>query len=438
MKILLISHSPLMTGGAERCLVEYTKVLIGMGHECHVILPARGEMSAVLTRVGVTWSTSSYIWATAPKSNQLPHIINMAGKSIAGILKIANKFSPDLIITNTVVIPWGAYVGKALGIPNALLVHETLSDNQEALGMEPGYSEYISNLNDNVDYVIFNSKYTKDDYGDQFDKPVVIESLLYPVPSIDAQIDDLYIENDIQDTLQIIMIGSIHKRKNQSEAVEAAKILLNKGVSAFHIDMYGDGDALYIKSLKKEIRDSGLERYISIKKHTHDIYRVLNGYNVVLSTFMYESFGRVVLEGQLFGRVVVTNSTGAGPELVRDMHNGLLYSIGDTESLAGKIEWIINNKAKAKRLGVVARREQRKKYMSPNRYRALEQMIKLTVANDSKGLTDRFNPVYSLSEYTNDLERRYRHLYMITHNRLTRTALHNLRLAYKSIYYRFK
>lgn len=438
-KILLISHSPLVTGGAEKCLIEYAEVLIAKGHSCVVLLPTKGGLSKELTQRGIEWEAAGYTWATKPVHKSFERqLVKAAGSSIANVFKVVKKHKPDMIMINTVVIPWGLYIGRALNIPTVLLVHETLKGSR-VLDMEPSYEQYVDVLDKNTDYVIYNSQFTKDNFGDDLKTPVIAKDILYPVPDIEDHIDTLYKKNQIKDHLRIAIIGSVQERKNQIEAIEAAKILRQQGVDNFVMNLYGDGDVAYLTKVEAAIKKHRLEDHVKIQGYVDNIYELINAHEVVLSPFLHEPFGRAVLEGQLFGRVVIANDTGAGPELVNDMVNGLMYTSGDPSMMADKIKWILDNKEKALVMGVYARDEQRAKYLSNHRYDALTNAVKyLSEAKDGKDTINLFDPIVSLSEYATGLEHMYRHIHKITHNRVTRTVLHRARQAARTVYHRIK
>lgn len=437
---MLISHSPLISGGAEKCLLEYTIALKSKGHDCNVVIPAKGELSRELTKNNIKSSIAQYSWATKPNRPIMGDVsyIENAGKSIANIFKVARTFKPDVIITNTLVIPWGAYVARAMGVPNALLVHETIIDKQDVLDMEPSYEGYIDTINKNVDYIIYNSEHTKDSYKELITTPVVSKEILYPVPELGTLFKDKYKKNTIGDVLKIAIIGSIHVKKNQLEALQAATSLIKRGVSKFVINLYGDSDPLYVNKVKKYILSNSLQDNVFIKGYTDDVYSVINDHNVILSPFLSESFGRAVVEGQLFGRVVIANDTGASIDLVSHEKNGLIYSSGDPADLANKIEWVINNKDKAIGMGLYARKEQSRRYLGATKYKPLFESIAYLASDKHKNSvrinTNLYDPVLSLSYYSIGLEHRYRHIHRLIFNKYSRKFVHVLRKVVKPIY----
>jgi glycosyltransferase involved in cell wall biosynthesis len=62
--------------------------------------------------------------------------------------------------------------------------------------------------------------------------------------------------------------------------------------------------------------------------------------DIVLSTSIEpEAFGRIAIEGQAMGRVVIASDIGGSKETVIDGVTGKLFTSGDADSLASAISW---------------------------------------------------------------------------------------------------
>lgn len=423
MKIALLSHTGSVTGGAEQCLLEYVDLLTSKGHKCMVIVPKKGDMTRVLSERGIEWKVVGFGWATRPHRRVRPfRIMASTGNSLVRIFQEIEKYRPNLIITNTAVIPWGLYAGRMFKIPTVLLVHEVLSDKDPSLNMMPSYHEYAEVLNKNTDYVVYNSQFVKSEFADVLRLPQTSKNILYPLPPLDKdKIEHFFRRNVIGSKLRIAIFGAVSPRKNQMEALQAAKILKERGIHNFTIDLYGDKEANvpYTKMLRKFIADNSLKTNVKIKGFTTSVYEKMNEYNVVLSTATYEPFGRTIIEGQLFSRIAITNDTGGGPELVTDSVNGLVYKLGDSSQLADKITWIINNKQAALELGAAAKTGQFEKFITSSRYDALLDAVAYFDGRGSADEEDIYDPLMCLFQYNHQLNNRYKHVYRIFHNRIT-------------------
>ena len=428
MKILAFSHTGLVTGGAEQCLLEYVAVLTSRGHQCRVIMPHEGPMQKVFSEKGIENKIIGYGWAIRPfRKVDRATLQASTGNSLTKIFKEVKEYKPDLILVNTSVIPWGLYAGRTLGVPSVLLVHEILNDKDPSLDVLPNYKEYVAVLDLMADTVVYNSEFVRDEFKHDIVHPMISKKILYPLPPLDSEkVKALLRENRIDDTLKIAIFGALAPRKNQLEAVETANLLKKKGITNFEIDFYGDAAAnlSYVRQIKEKIAHHKLEKHVQIKGFSHSVYEAMNDYNVVLSTSTYEPFGRTIVEGQLFGRVTIANNTGGGPELIKDEHTGLVYELGKPEDLARKIEWILRNPAKALELGATAKTVQTKKFLNDSRYDALIETVEYYDgkgdAYQAKAADDLFNPIRSLYEYTNQLHMRYGKIERIVNNRATR------------------
>lgn len=439
MKILLLSHTGLVSGGAEQCLLEYVDVLRNEGYKCKVLVPYKGPMTNVLTERNINHAVTGYGWATKPHRNVNAYKLRAStGNSIAHIFNEVEKYKPDVIITNTAVIPWGLYAGRAFGVPTILLVHEILNDKDPSLDILPNHVAYTEILNQNTDFVVYNSLFVQGEYAKELTRPKTSKNILYPLPALDERkINEIYKDNTISDSLKIAVFGVLAPRKNQLEIVEAAKILKNRGIHKVQIDLYGDKTAnpLYTRGVRRRISEYSLKDMVKIKGFTANVYETMNEYNVIASTATYEPFGRTIIEGQLFGRIVVSNNTGGGPELVEDGVTGLIYESGNPEILADKIEWIIRNQKDALSIGSHAKSAQLKKYVTSNRYNALIEAVEYFSGTDvwsNKGNDNVFNPLLDLFSYNQQLHHRYAQIHRLIHNKITRKIKHIVKSVIKN------
>ena len=78
--------------------------------------------------------------------------------------------------------------------------------------------------------------------------------------------------------------------------------------------------------------------------------------DVILVFSRSEAFGRVTIEAMIAGKPVIGARSGATAELIQNGVNGLLYSVGDPESLAAEIRYLHDNPKVADQLGKNARK----------------------------------------------------------------------------------
>jgi glycosyltransferase involved in cell wall biosynthesis len=73
--------------------------------------------------------------------------------------------------------------------------------------------------------------------------------------------------------------------------------------------------------------------------------------DVVILPSLYEGFGRVILEGYLFGTPAVATRCGGPEDIIIDGETGFLTEIEDMEGFASHTLWFLSHPDEARRLG---------------------------------------------------------------------------------------
>ena len=142
------------------------------------------------------------------------------------------------------------------------------------------------------------------------------------------------------------MPGNIIPLKGQMQLVEAANVIAKKGYT-FVIDFVGSGDATYIAELKEYIEKYELTGFISFHDRSNRLEEWYRKSDIVVVCSRAEAFGRVTVEAQLSGCIVVGANCGATVELIENNKTGLLYTLYDIDDLSEHLEKIICNKDKS-------------------------------------------------------------------------------------------
>jgi len=98
--------------------------------------------------------------------------------------------------------------------------------------------------------------------------------------------------------------------------------------------------------------------------HASDIY---------VSSSCHESFGKVLIEAMACGLPIVATTTTGSKEIIKNGINGFLVPIGDSQALARKILYLLNNPDKAKEMGRVGKEIVREKF---NQEKIIKKIIK--------------------------------------------------------------
>jgi glycosyltransferase involved in cell wall biosynthesis len=92
---------------------------------------------------------------------------------------------------------------------------------------------------------------------------------------------------------------------------------------------------------------------------------------LILPSIWYENFPRTLVEALGCGLPVIASRIGALAELVQDGVTGLLFSPGDSQSLAEKMNWALANPEAMSRMGLAARATYERLYTADRNYEQL-------------------------------------------------------------------
>ena len=152
--------------------------------------------------------------------------------------------------------------------------------------------------------------------------------------------------NSAPKDFRLIMTGKIAETKGQMQATQAViKVIRNNPSLGITFDIIGGGDDLYIRKIERLIKDENVQDNVRLLGYKTNVTAMLSSYDIGLMCSRAEGFGRVTAEYMMSGLPVIASDTGANKELIREGIDGLFYSYGDIESLAMKIQYMLDNMA---------------------------------------------------------------------------------------------
>ena len=148
---------------------------------------------------------------------------------------------------------------------------------------------------------------------------------------------------NIPDDKKVLLLGGrITRGKGQHLLIEALSKVKNQN---YYCIIAGDeqGREEYVKELKGLIAKYGLENRVAIFGKVLDMPALMMVSNVILSTAIEpEAFGRIAIEGQAMGKIVVASNHGGSLDSVIDGKTGRLFYNNNAASLAEAIDWALS------------------------------------------------------------------------------------------------
>ncbi len=151
--------------------------------------------------------------------------------------------------------------------------------------------------------------------------------------------------------VRVIFAGRFSPQKKLNRLIEAAKILRDRGITAFGIDLYGGGPTE--SELKMLTAREGLEGAVRFPGWVsrEELGMVLGQSDLFVLPSDKEGMPIACLQAMAAGMAVVGSRTLGIEEVVEEEKTGLLIGIGDVKGLADSLERLITRRDELARMG---------------------------------------------------------------------------------------
>lgn len=388
MKILIVAHEAEFTGGANRSLIMVIEKLKKIYNvDIEVLLPSKkGKFNSKLDELNIIWHYFlPYFGVISSIRNDGKDILRIIkvyiGYLIEHIISILamHKFKNsnfDAVYTNTRLPIVGALIAKKLNIPHICHVRE--------FGAEKplwGWWRH-KDINRLSNKIICISKALSDTFVNY--APAHKITTIYN--GIDSPLDIKYTIDTKKTKLDLILTGRIVPDKGQDEAIEAMKILIEKGYKDIILHIVGSSPKRthidwYERKLKKIVNDYNINENVIFHGEIEDMLSIRAKMDIELMCAIKETFGRVTVEGMRSGLAVIGSNTGGTLEIIEDNYTGLLYQQGSPEDLAKKIELLYKNRQKMKKLAQNGYNFAQRNFTPDENVNQIYKCIKNTIEN---------------------------------------------------------
>lgn len=350
MLVYFVNHSSAIDhlGGAERSLLKLVEDWQASDPEFEAFFitkAPRGQFVAALEQRG--WGYRAYPYRGWALPQKKPHPSELAYYSredyaaTTKILALMEKRRPDLVVTNTLVAPWGAFAAKVLGIPHAWMVRE-YGDLDHGLSFVNGRARTIADIGLLSEAVFANSEAIRSHLGKYLDVEKV--SIVYPtvdgdeVRRLSAEEPDIDPFPRADAGLRITVVGRLARSKGQWRVIESLGLLAANGVNASVCFVGAQMEPEHDLKLLKRARELGVDQNVVFAGEQSNPFPYVAAADVCVTPSGQEAFGRTTLEYLWLGKPVVATASGGSTELVRPDINGFLFDPEQPDDLADRLE----------------------------------------------------------------------------------------------------
>jgi glycosyltransferase involved in cell wall biosynthesis len=317
--------------GTGQSHIEMVSELTKSGIEVHSFLPQdQSGLKSILVQMGSeVLVVGDLPWWTDSSNLSIEKLVD---RNLIGLI---NKLDPDLIVTQTGVVPQGAIAARILNKPHVWYLREYI-DLDHGLRIPFGKDVFSKIVLELSEKVITNSEeLAKYFYSENDLKVEVIHPLNLNFQSLNT--------NKIPSkSLRLGVVGTLSENKGQIFAVEAIKNLIEIGFEV-SLELYGGSDPMYLKTLISYIESHGLNSYVNFYGFVADRSEIYSNIDILLIPSRYEAYGRTALEGMQSSIPVIISDSVAMSDDYLSRGICLKFESENPISLAEQIKLLASN-----------------------------------------------------------------------------------------------
>jgi len=333
----------LITGGVERGTLDIAGAIVDAGWRA-IVVSSGGPMIHELSRLG-----GEHI--ELPVDSKNPFVM---WKNIKRLIELVKVEDVDIIHARSRAPAWSAWLAaKRTGTPFVTTFHGTYGQTNPA-------KHYYNSVMTKGDAVIaisgFIAGHIRQVYGVPIAKisviPRGIDLTKFNITTVSKErIVNQAIKWRLPDGVPVIMLpGRLTRWKGQKILIEAIKEIKHKNFQCLIVGS-DQGREKYRRELENEIKYNGLAEVIHLIDNCDDMPAAYMLTDIVISASTEpEAFGRVIVEAQALGRLVIAADHGGARETVIDGKTGWLVPPGDSRALSEIIMKVLSQTSEERQI----------------------------------------------------------------------------------------
>jgi glycosyltransferase involved in cell wall biosynthesis len=353
LSICFFSHSAELCG-AERSLLELVAELVAdYGVSCSVVVPRTGPLVAALESAGAACILSPYSWwcdkPPLPKLRGARRLQSSIAVLQRETLPALENIDPDVIVTQTLVIPWGAMAAAILGKPHVWSVCE-YGEQDHGLEFFAPFEQVLQDII-NSSTIIYTASNALGRALFPTLGPEKCRTLYrhVSIPDISGmkQPSGCYV---CAGATRLAVFGNLQESKGQEDAVLAVAQLVGNDRNVELLLAGQTRDPGYYSRIQSLVKEHQLVERVQIPGFLPDPYPAMHEADIIISCSRREAFGRVVVEAMLMRKPVIYPTVAGVAECMIDGETGYAYQPGDVSGLVARISALMDNPARVRAL----------------------------------------------------------------------------------------
>lgn len=189
-----------------------------------------------------------------------------------------------------------------------------------------------------------------------------------------------------EDDIIIGAIGSLTKRKGFEDLIEAVgKIKSDKEIHLVIIGGDPDKSEKYYNYLVEKINQLSYKGNIHLVGWQKNVPEWLDQFDIFVMPSLGEGISVALREAMAMSLPIIVTDVGGAKDAIKHMENGMLTEVQDSEKLAEKIQYLINNPENADKMGKQARIDVVEKFSVDVQTRKYEEEFEKIIQDSLEG-----------------------------------------------------
>jgi len=297
-------------------------------------------------------------------------------------LKIIKKEKIDIIHSNAIAGPAGAWLSYLTSKKHIMLLHDVYSADPnfwKEWKKQEGNSSFGVLLGKLLEKVYVHSRYAAIHTVSEASKDDLIKvGVKKPIFVIENAIQIKESENLEKNPLQFVYVGRLVFYKNIQVVLKAINIV-KKSFPKVSFILVGRGP--YRNNLEEIVRNLELEDNVEFKGHVSEDEKIklLATSQAVIFPSLFEGFGLVILESFMQKKPVLVSNVRPLSDIIEDGKTGFILAKDDEVQWAKAIESMIENSRLTSQMGEKAREVLVEKYSVENFYEKIVNMYQKVI-----------------------------------------------------------
>jgi glycosyltransferase involved in cell wall biosynthesis len=159
----------------------------------------------------------------------------------------------------------------------------------------------------------------------------------------------------VNDTINILSVGSLTKQKNNKHTIKILSKLQRDGLTDFKYYIAGEGGER--NNIQDSVVSNNLENHVALLGlvRKQDLDRLYQNSDIFILDSLWEGCPNVLLEAMSYGLPCIATAVGGSKDIIESKVSGLLYEVGDDAAVEKYLTQLIQDHKARTFLGKNAR-----------------------------------------------------------------------------------